>query len=135
MRNITDLRDLSAYYLTSLIETSGPSGLESLGAAFLTSVRDAYVEWLEEETENNPDFTDENFIDAANDAARDWTDACIPVYTWEVWTTFVDLHAYHYENAEDAFELTPGDPTGGASYTLACMAADLFVALASLEEN
>ncbi len=116
---ISELKERSAFWLagSDQANTYPPDGLDSEGAQFLTSVRDAALEWWS--------YMPEADRDDADAAASEQTDACVPVYTHQMWKTFIDLGAYNEDDATDVTDTM----TGMASYALHLIAERLFLAL------
>ena len=123
---INAIESMHIYELARTVEIADPDFESSPGAKFLTSVRDAFIEWVEYTRDCDNDV--ETIVDRAYDAAHEETDRVVPVYTSVIWETFVDLAAYGYD---DAGENTWGDMTEQATYVLARIAEQLFVELAS----
>ena len=109
MTNITEalesLKELNAYQLASMADTSSPDTLESDGAAFLAGIRDDVVEQLE--WYNNGDYADaedaSQLVDSLRelDAFTNIPDSAPSIYTFTKWKQFVDLAAWQ----EDVEEL------------------------------
>ena len=121
---IDTINNLSAYGLASMADVASPDALGSPGAQFLTSVRDSLAEWVEYVLDT---YDVQSLPETAQDNAFEQVDACVPVYTRQIWQTFVDLCAYHDESDG---EFDGGTMTEKASYVLAHIAERLFVALA-----
>ena len=122
--NVTDTLDhikgRSGYRLANDADVTGPDALDSPAAKFLSSVRDAVVEWWE--------YNEYRLTEDPSEAAFMQTDACVSVYTHEFWLTFVDLCAY----SEDISDLgTPEDLETGARWAVHGIAERLFVTLAN----
>ena len=120
---IDTINNFSAYRLSLKADVASPDAVHSHGAQFLTSVRDALVEWAE----YNRDEAIEALSEKAQDDAFDQVDATIPAYTHQLWQTFTDLAAY---DDESAGEFDGGTMTEQVSYILVRIAERLFVALA-----
>ncbi len=75
------LKSINAYYMASIIDSASPSSLSSKGAELLDDLRYYILEWLN----NNDEPLDVNQV--ANEA--------LPIYTHDIWETFVDLCAYN----------------------------------------
>ena len=120
---IGTINELNANPLSYRASVASPDTLESPGARFLEGVRDALVEWVE----YNRSEDIESLVEKAQDDAFEQVDACVPVYTHQIWQTFTDLAAYH---DEAVYEFDGGSMTEQASYVLARIAERLFVALA-----
>lgn len=95
-RVIEHLNSLAPWALARLAECAGPDATDGPGARFLCRVRDSVMEDWERLTEydGDPDY---------DGAVSEIADACVPIYSGELWTTFVDLGAYR----EDAMTLGP----------------------------
>lgn len=85
----TDPRDWTVHHLARAAECSDPDTLTSPGARFLTGVRDAVIEEWEYLGGTGVD------VDAFRDDLADTLDPCVPVYTSDLWSAFVDLGAYN----------------------------------------
>ena len=120
---IDTINNFSAYRLSLKAGVESPDALDSHGAQFLTSVRDALVEWVD----YNLDETIETLSEKAQDDAFEQVDATVPAYTHQLWQTFTDLAAY---DDESAGEFAGGTMTETVSYILVRIAERLFVALA-----
>ena len=121
---IDTINNFSAYRLSLKADVASPDAVDSHGAQFLARVRDAFVEWVE----YGRDAYDVQSLDErAQDDAFEQVDACVPVYTHQIWQTFIDLAAYDDESAVECDGLTM---TERASYVLESIAERLFVALA-----
>ena len=125
---IDTINNLSAYGLTNMADVASPDALDSPGAQFLTSVRDSFLEWANYDRADNSDAVG-TLTERAQDAAWEQVDSCVPVYTHDVWRTFVDLCAYADEDAQEALT-SAENVTFGAMATLGRIAERLFVALA-----
>lgn len=81
------------FVLSSEADCGSPDSLESAGMAFLTSVRDAVVEGIEDGTfEPDGDGRDDD-----NGAVHAIADGAPSIYTHTLWKQFVDLCAYQEE--------------------------------------
>ena len=121
---IDTINNFSAYRLSLKAGVESPDALNSLGAQFLASVRDALVEWVEYVRDA---YDVQSLPETAQETAIDQVDATMPAYTHQLWQTFTDLAAY---DDESAGEFDGGTMTEKVSYILACIAERLFVALA-----
>ena len=121
---IDTINNFSAYRLSLKAGVESPDALNSPGAQFLASVRDALVEWVEYVRDT---YDVQALSETAQDNAIDQVDATMPAYTHQLWQTFTDLAAY---DDESAGEFDGGTMTEKVSYILACIAERLFVALA-----
>lgn len=120
---IDTINNFSAYRLANMADVASPDALDSPGAKFLSHVRDALVEWVE----YNRDEAIEALSEKAQDDALEQVDACVPVYTHQLWQTFTDLSAY---DDESAGEFDGSTMTEQVSYVLARIGERLFVVLA-----
>ena len=75
------------YVLASMADCASPDSEDSPGARFLGLVADNVVEAVE---------NDDNRDDIPFQAA----DECVPIYTYDVWRTFVDLAAWQEDPTE-----------------------------------
>lgn len=75
----------NAYHLASMAGCASPDSLESAGAVFLGHVADGVEERADEWDE---------------DAVHEIADGAVPIYTYHVWSTFVDLAAYNEDPTE-----------------------------------
>lgn len=100
MSDLQDIREYNAFHLTSPADCGSPDNSESVGARFLLGVRDAVLEHVEAAGEDR-DAIREAVESLQEDAANEIADAAVPIYTGELWATFVDLQAY----LEDVTEL------------------------------
>lgn len=87
--------------LAEMAETRMPAKVDSPGAEFLFDVWEAYEE-----------ITDEELI-------AQYADGCVPIYTYEMWETFLDLAGWE----QDMPEWTKGNDMTrmamGVLYTIA----------------
>ena len=120
---IDTINNLNAYRLANMANVASPDTQDSHGAQLLTRVRDALVEWVEYRQGEDV----ETLGVKAQDDAFEQADSTVPVYTHQIWQTFIDLAAYSDE-ASDEFD--GATMTEQASYVLARIAERLFVALA-----
>ena len=114
--------------LARMADVAYPDALDSPGAQFLGRVRDSFLEWADYDRADNFDAED-TLTGRAQDAAWEQVDSCVPVYTHDVWRTFVDLCAYDDEDVREALT-SAENVTFGAMATLGRIAERLFVALA-----
>ena len=121
---IDTINNFSAYRLSLKADVESPDDVDSHGAQFLASVRDAFVEWVEYWRDA---YDVQSLPETAQETAIDQVDACVPAYTHLLWQTFTDLAAYDDESAVELDGLTM---TERASYALESIAERLFVALA-----
>jgi len=107
---MTTVKDRNAYQLASLVGCASPDTLDSPGARFLLRVQDSARE-LVEGAEPGEDLTD---------AIHERADAAVPIYTHEMWATFVDLGAYE----EVVTEYGPIEDMGQAAQVALYMIAE-----------
>lgn len=87
MATLDDTRAYSAYALARLAECGSPDSPDSAGATFLTSVRDTFVNMVENDAITpGQDDRDGVITEIAGDAADP--------YTHPRWLEFIDLTAY-----------------------------------------
>lgn len=105
---IADLNRLNAFELARMADTHSPDSSESVGAGFLTRVRDSAVESITDTHETYPDFDGETLGDwlLNNGSISEIADNAPSIYTHERFQQLVDLCAYQ----EDVSELA-GDET------------------------
>lgn len=84
----------SPYWLASEVSCYSPDSEASPGAKFLDNIQDAVNEI--EDDELVADTTDERSSEWAHEIA----DQCVPVYTYPMWQTFVDLGAFNEDPEE-----------------------------------
>jgi hypothetical protein len=108
------LKNINAYYMASIAEISDPSSLSSPGAEMLETVRSYLLESLEYDAEKPVPISE-------------LADSVLPVYTHDIWETFVDLCAYN-EDVEDL----GGDMTERAKYALYSIAHRLLHTLCDM---
>src|SRR5574343_1275915 len=70
----------NARVLAKMADCASPDSLESMGARFLTAVAEVTVEATE-------------YDDDRDEIPWTAADQCVPIYTYDVWHTFVDLGA------------------------------------------
>lgn len=115
LQKIETVEGLTAYALANMADCGCPDDLDSAGAKMLISVRDSFVECMQE------DRLSEEIVHEIADGAPD-------VYTHTRWREFVDLAAYE----EDIEDLSPdvSDLTACAGVALYTIAERLIHALA-----
>jgi hypothetical protein len=97
-----------------------PSKRDSDGSRFLVRVRNAVHELLSELDSDGRNLLRDGSMD--DDGALDKiADSSVPIYTHELWSTFVDLSAYN----EDVDEYEPTDLTNAAGIALYVIAKRL----------
>lgn len=94
------------YDLARMGGCASPDSDSSPGAQFLTLVAESLAEAI--------DYADGTTIDPS-DVAHETADGCIPVYTNELWATFVDLAAWTVDTSDLG---TPPDMETGARWAL-----------------
>lgn len=94
----------NAYRLAGIAGTAEPDALDSPGAAFLLAVQQTLSDLID--------------VQAASldELAHEAVDAVIPIYTYRLWTAFVDLAAW----TEDTSELA-GDSDDLTSHATAAL--------------
>lgn len=127
MATLDDIKAETAYALsgTDRAACGSPDSLDSAGAKFLVSVRDAVVEAVE--------FGEITIgSDANEDAIAEIADGAPDVYTATKWAEFVDLAAYQEDPTELGFDGSDMDKAADAClYIIAQrLAAALVEALA-----
>jgi len=85
--------DRNAYILAGMAECSTPDNHESPGAEFLRVVIDSLAERV---AWNSAHDEAEDLTDIVNETA----DGLVPIYTYEMWKTFLDLGAYDQDITE-----------------------------------
>ena len=89
----TDIAERTAYRLANMAGCMCPDSPESVGAEFLTRVRDDVLERIE-------DISAEDFERETEDISPEIADSAVPVYTYTKWQTFVDLGAWQTDVSE-----------------------------------
>lgn len=87
MTTETEYKVPNAYVLAGMADCATPDTLESMGAQFLTAVAEATVEATE-------------YDDDRDEIPWTAADQCVPIYTYDVWRTFVDLGAWQEDPTE-----------------------------------
>lgn len=82
----------------------GPDSVTSPGASFLRLVAGDVIERVEYMIEQDADLESVDWEDEAHEAA----DSCVPIYTYEMWKTFVDLCAWQ-EDINETFPIADID--------------------------
>jgi hypothetical protein len=119
---LDDVRERTVWSLAREADTCDPDALTSPGGNFLDRVRDAFIEAIE--------YLDDPTADEIRDLdSFEYVDSSVPIYTSDLWRTFVDLAAYN----EDVSEWGDmGDDLNKAASTALFIIADrLFHGLAS----
>lgn len=118
------VRELTRHRLANMVaDIGGPDADDSPGAVFLSHVRDAVIEALEWKVENG----DGDLAHAAvvlRDDSHELADAAVPVYTYQRWTTFVDLAAWQIDISEYSAGEDMTDRCGVALYEVARLLVD-----------
>lgn len=104
MQSIDTLNDLNAYELARHADVAIPDSQDSAGAELLLHVRDALVEAIEWEIDNDRSL-DEALVAIEEDRLHEIADGAPSVYTYTRWQQFVDLAAWN----EDVEELSGGE--------------------------
>jgi len=121
---MTTLTRHKTYHLASLADTASPDHPlvdnaqafpPSPGAIFLHRVEDATAEAIV-----NAEGED------VNDLVHEVADSCVPIYTHELWQTFVDLAAYNEDVGTEYGDLT--SLASLALYGVACRLVEALVA-------
>lgn len=90
------------WYLAREADCGSPSAQRRYGINFLQGIRDDVLERVQE--------GDEPFGQYPSDVASEVADGAVPIYTTDLWETFVDLQAYdedtHGELGDDGSDLT-----------------------------
>jgi hypothetical protein len=98
---LSTVREWNPFHLASEAGCPSPDSADSAGAQFLSSVRDSTIESLDYLFDG--DSTDLSEAMQYNGADHDVADSAVPVYTHDLWATFVDLGAY----GEDVSDYEP----------------------------
>lgn len=116
---MTQTTTYNAYELARMAECMSPDSLDSPGAQFLLRIQDDYNEAVEEDYWNE------------DETPHEIADNAVPVYTHQMWLTFVDLGAYQEDPSELGYENDDMDKAGSACLYL--IAQRLVYALAKDE--
>ena len=95
-------RHYNAFRMSNAAGCGRPDSLESAGAGYLLGVRDAIFEHIDGIGTEWYDDTLDAFID---NSLVEVVDNIVPIYTSEIWATFVDLAGY----LEDMNEIASTD--------------------------
>jgi hypothetical protein len=112
----------TAWQLARLAECSDPDSDTSPGAQFLNRVESDVLERIED---NDGEWDD--------DYAHEIADNAVPVYTYTMWQTFVDLGAWEEDPSDLGYD--EGDMAKGAAVCLYMIANRLAYALATEYEE
>lgn len=112
-----ELERLNAFELARMADIASPDEFDSVGAQFLLSVRDSFIEYIID-----------NDGEPSEDMAHEVADLAVPIYTHERWLTFVDLAAYQ-EDVEELVTDDVRDMTQRAGVALYLIAERLVFAL------
>lgn len=96
MSVISDIRDMSVYYLADLADCGSPDASASPGGKFLDEIREALLEDIEDE--NNGETVLERLqyvLESGRD--REVIQGAVDYRTHQMWLSFVDLCAYEEE--------------------------------------
>jgi hypothetical protein len=114
----TILEEQEEYSEYTLANMADVVSAEGEAGAFLLQVRDSYWEYARYDADGTTDW---------HDTAHEIADGAVPVYTSNLWETFVALRAWH----EDVSEFGPiEDMTRGAQIAIFMIAERLVMALA-----
>ena len=102
----TDTDTPNAYQLANTADISSPDSLESPGAEWLDLVHQVARELIDDldttsQTENESSALD--YLDDLQDQITERADQVVPIYTYNLWSVFVDLAAYQ----EDITDWSP----------------------------
>lgn len=86
-----DIAERSAFMLANDADCFSPDTDDSSGAEFLRGVRDDVLEAVKSDRLAEED---------ASDVAHEVADGRVPIYTHDLWSTFVDLGAYQEDPTE-----------------------------------
>ena len=111
------VRELNVYQLARMAYCCSPDADDSPGADFLNIVRDAVHEHHEHDY----------WSPHPSDDIVDLADLCVPVYTYNLMTTMVELGAYD----EDVSEYSPTDIESAARAALYVIAERLMIEIAT----
>ena len=120
------IKDLTSYELAGIAGcelTPGLEGWGTLGCIFLLNVRDDLVEraeWNAREYGTPP----------TEDDCHEIADSAVPVYTHDLWRTFVDLSAWRQDDEADELTGAETDLDGRAQVALYVIAYRLAIRLA-----
>lgn len=95
---LANLRELNAWHLSSYASCSSPDSLESIGATWLCRIRDSAVEAVESLTDDDAFNLPDSIRDNGTD--HEIADSAVPIYTNELWSTFVDVGGYNEDPTE-----------------------------------
>jgi hypothetical protein len=87
---------LNAFQLARLADCSSPDTLESAGARFLLGVQEDVAETVDYYTDGSTD-------DQRTEDSHEIANNAVPIYTHDLWLTFVDLGAYNEDLDEVCF--------------------------------
>jgi hypothetical protein len=85
---ITMLEGYNGNQLAYLADCASPDNATSNGARYLATVRNNAIEAIRYNVENGED---QDVSDMMHEVV------CVPIYTHDLWTTFVDLAAYNVD--------------------------------------
>jgi len=102
---ITELADFGPGILANFAGCGWPDTDE--GRRFLTLTRDCLLERVTNYLDDLDDDETPDWYDFRDDAVWETADGMMPVYTHDIWATFVDLSAY----AEDITDYVTDDAT------------------------
>lgn len=117
MSTLAEIKDYSPNTLAQMADCASPDNFHSAGAEFLKDVRDAFVDAAEDLR-----FATEEPVDVISELA----DACVPIYTYKLWSVFCDL-ALWQADLEDIGPIT--DMEKGAAWAVYVTAEALISAL------
>lgn len=112
---VTEVKQWSAFRLSSEADCSSPDSLTSPGAEFLDTVRVATVERLNYLSDDDLMSLPDSFTDVG--AHNEIADGSVPVYTHDLWATFVDVGGYR----EDPSDYGDGSETNMDQLANVCL--------------
>jgi hypothetical protein len=94
------LTRFNAFQLAHMADCSRPDSVESEGASFLLSVQEALASRIPEDFETEEAFREAIESGDLSDLVHEVADGEVPIYTNQLWRTFVDLAAYTEDTSE-----------------------------------
>jgi len=117
---LDEWREWNPFVLANAADCGTPETSTSAGSVFLVRVRSAVHELLSELDSDGRNLLRDGSMDD-DGTLHEIADSSVPIYTHELWSTFVDLSAYN----EDVDEYEPTDLNNAAGIALFVIAERL----------
>jgi hypothetical protein len=120
------MKERTVWELARMAECSDPDKTDSPGANFLRAIESSVKDALSYGYEQGDDVTSDEW---QSERSSELADYCVPVYTHNLWVTFVDLAAYSEDLSDWAYEHDTDSPERLPSLALYVIGERLSLAL------